>query len=1004
MSILDYPRFHFHGQARVNAPTGNRNSHRQIDMASNTVRLDGADVDLSQPPHHFHQRMRTLPPRYDVDGRQNPEGPFSQAAGYNFAGNNHFSWENVRIDGVQWAQDNIDQHDSLVGAKLALWGHYNDYLRTSFNRARWVELDPSRFDSVQIYAGQFTLAPGNAGPNTPLLFSADIDRTHAARWVNSQHIVERSRHFLDHEFGLVRLFQFSVHKRDPYFLFGALGDKHTSLNALRRTLDDDRVRGLTIQYALFNMSAPQQPDTPVFYDLAGCIGLWREGEPATCPTGRLLLPEQPCLGPILLTMHPERVSLNMMTAIPFTSRTDRPESAHKPTPALGGKLPLGDLQLQTSSGAIVARIPEALYLDYDRHHGIIDVPVLRQAPDSDGLTLQSAQAQWNEAEDNVQSDCVNLYLEAPDRGRGIDFPVTIQLHGTHRGQPAAIEPPLVVDPTERLSIQLEPGLETGQATLTLTGRTPGLAQVRLGKHKWAQTIHVRVQPDDWHLDEVPAEQVDYAFLYRHVMSYYELIYPFMSDKVFSLADRCKCETYARLMWQMCDPQNRDKSYYMPSTRELSQPKSRLFLKYLEHVEASARGSPPADATEPAPISGKAELVRALKKAVDLELTVMLQYLYAGYSIPNYAQGQQRVAQGQWTEAQLALACGGLDRRRDGGIRGTLMEIAHEEMIHYLVVNNLLMALGEPFYPGQPVLGAQAQIYFGLDTEFALEPFSEHVLARFVRDEWPSFIPAPGGSIADFYTAIRRAFTHLTGVFDDVDGKRGGEHHLFLNELTNRAFPGFQLAVFDTESALFAIDFVTNQGEGCALDSPHFEHSHFQRLRALCARLAAEPVPFEPALPALKNPTLEPRVGCNTVHDADARALMRLYQGCHELMFLTMGQHFAQTPAGSLRRSRLMNAAIDMMTGLLRPISVTLMNLPAGIAGRHAGPPLPAPFQHRWMDEYSTGCQMLAKRCQVLADQARALKPTLLGPAPAELLDFYHRHFGDLAQGKISREA
>lgn len=154
----------------------------------------------------------------------------------------------------------------------------------------------------------------------------------------------------------------------------------------------------------------------------------------------------------------------------------------------------------------------------------------------------------------------------------------------------------------------------GYTALTLTGRKPGATRIVLGTGKAKQYLGVRVLPDDWDLDDVPAEQVDYAFLYRHVMSYYELVYPFMSDKVFSLADQCKCETYSRLMWQMCDPQNRDKSYYMPSTRELSLPKSRLFLKYLTQVEAAAaaKAAAPEPAT-PHAIGCKAELIDELKK-------------------------------------------------------------------------------------------------------------------------------------------------------------------------------------------------------------------------------------------------------------------------------------------------------------------------------------------------------------------------------------------------------
>ncbi|AXE28659.1 iminophenyl-pyruvate dimer synthase VioB [Chromobacterium phragmitis] len=998
MSILDFPRIHFRGWARVNAPTANRDPHGQIDMAGNAVFIDGQPFDLARHPTEFHRHLQALQPRFGLDGRPDPAGPFSLAEGYNAAGNNHFSWENAAVSHVELDGGGPDRSDGLVGAKLALWGHYNDYLRTTFNRARWVDNDPTRRDAAQIYAGQFTISPAGAGPGTPWLFTADIEEGHGARWTRGGHVAEKSGHFLDDEFGLVRLFQFSVSKQQPHFLFHPRQFDSEVWNRLQRELESDDALGLTVQYALFNMSTPPQPNSPVFHDMVGVVGLWRRGELASYPAGRLLRPSRPGLGDLTLKVGGGRAALNLACAIPFSTRAEQPSSAGVLTPDLGGKLPLGDLLLRDEGGALLARVPQALYQDYWANHGIIDLPLLREPKGS--LTLSSELAEWREQDWVTQSDASNLYLEAPDRRHGRFFPENISLRSYFRGE--ARERASIPYQIEGMGLVGVESRQDGIATeWRLTGLRPGPARIVLGDGE--EAIRLRVLPDDWALDDATVEEVDYAFLYRHVMAYYELVYPFMSDKVFSLADRCKCETYARLMWQMCDPQNRGKSYYMPSTRELSAPKARLFLKYLAHVEGEARLQAPPPAG-PARIASKAELAAELRKAVDLELSVMLQYLYAAYSIPNYAQGQQRVADGAWTPEQLQLACGGGDRRRDGGIRAALLEIAHEEMIHYLVVNNLLMALGEPFYAGVPLMGEAARQAFGLDTEFALEPFSESALARFVRLEWPHFIPAPGKSIADFYAAIRQAFLDLPDLFDGEAGKRGGEHHLFLNELTNRANPGYQLEVFDRDSALFGIAFVTDQGEGGALDSPHYEHSHFQRLRELAARIMAQPAPFEPALPALRNPVLDEEPGCQRVRDERARALMGLYQGVYELMFAMMAQHFAVKPLGSLRRSRLMNAAIDLMTGLLRPLSCALMNLPSGIAGRTAGPPLPGPADTRNCDDYALGCKLLARRCERLLAQASMLEPGWLPDAQLELLDFYRRQMLDLACGKLSREA
>ncbi|NTX08250.1 iminophenyl-pyruvate dimer synthase VioB [Myxococcus sp. CA040A] len=1003
MSILYFPRLFFRGFARANVPTANRNTHGQIDIATNTVLMEGAPFDLRRPPSEFHEHLKQLAPRYDAEGRADSGGIFSEAAGYNFGGNNHFSWENVRITGVQLREGDLDTSDSLVGAQLALWGNYNEYLRTTFNRARWVDNNPSRADTTLIYAGQVTLSDRHATPHTPALLTATIPRAHSVRWVGTGHIVERNDHFLAEEFTRSRLFQFSVSKNDSQFLPTSQASPSPGLEAVLQALEGDEVQGLTVQYALFNMSTPRGADSPVFYDLIGTVGLWCRHELETYPAGRLLLPRQPGLGPVVVRVQSDRVSLNMPTAIPFTTRSAQPVSDQHPTHGLGGKLPLGDLALLNQSGALVARIPEKLYLDYWRHHGVLDVPLLNSATDS--LLLTSEHAQWREADWVVQSDSNHLFLEAPNKRKDQAFPETITVQSRLRGELASHSALAVqAEDSGMLTAHLtSSAMGAGYAQVTLTGQRPGATRVALRAGEDSQSIGVRVLPDDWHLDEVPAEQVDYAFLYQHVMSYYELVYPFMSNKVFSLADRCKCETYSRLMWQMCDPLNRDKSYYMPSTRELSLPKSKLFLKYLTHLEAASRTSLP-EPPGPQPISSRAHLVKELKRAIDLELSLLFQYLYSAYSIPNYEQGLKQVQAGRWQMAELELACGTEDRRRNSGVRGTLLEIAHEEMIHYLVVNNVLMALGEPFHAGTPMVGAQARLHFGLDTEFSFEPFSEHVLARFVRFEWPGHIPVPGKSIADFYSSIRQGIRELPDLFDTRPGKRGGEHHLFLNELTNKLFPGYQLEVFDRDSAIFSIDYVTEQGEGVAVDAPSFESSHFQRLRRMAARFSAQKKPFEPAVPALRNPALEPRDDCVQVVNEDARSLMGLYQGCHELMVLLMAHHFAQKPLGSLRRSRLMNASIDIMTGLLRPLSITLMNTPSGLPGRNAGPPVPEPVKGQVGGDYASGCQMLAQKCLTLAQVARGIGVDLVGVAPIEMLEFFNRQLTDLAQGNIPREA
>ncbi|WP_293931995.1 iminophenyl-pyruvate dimer synthase VioB [Iodobacter sp.] len=1007
MSILNFPRIYFKGAARLNVPTGNRNIAGTLDIAKNSVYQDGALFDLKKHPSEFHQYLRQLPPRFNLQGLPDDEGVFNQAAGHNFLGNNHFSWENTQITALQIQPGVLLENDSLLACKLELWGHYNEYLRTTFNRARWVDIDPSRDDTSQIYAGQLCIKEAVATANAPYIFSSEIDCVHSVRCYGENHIQQKQPHFLEPEFSKTRVFQFSIAKDSEHFIFKQLDIKSEFIEYLQQELKRDDVLGLSIQYSVFNMSTPLQPDTPVFYDLSGTIGLWLKQDMATFANDRILYPDNhQGFGPVGIKIQGEWASISMPCSIPFISREAKC-AGQQLTHALGPKYSLGGLELRSKGGVLLAKIPESVYLPYWETAGVFDVPLLNNSTD-DSLILHGAGNQWEESDWLIQAEQNVISLEAPDRKNNSFFSKELKIFSYYRGKlkekkdiSVFIENKSIVS-TSQLIISSN---ESGQASLTITSQNPGVSEVFVGDYRGK--ILVRVLSDDWALLDTPDHQVDYTFLYEQVMSYYELIYPFMADKVFSMADQCKCETYARLMWQMCDPLNRDKSYYMPSTREMSYAKSILFLKYLSNVEASALSSQKSTAVisnvKDAEISSKEELIQVLKQAINLELSIMLQYLYAAYSLPTYAAGEQLVASKKWSVEQLALVCGGADRRQHSGWRGTILEIAHEEMIHYLIVNNLLMSLGEPFFPGTPLFGLKAAEEFGLDTDFSFEPFSENVLARFVRFEWPHYYPSTGKSIADFYALIRKAFENIPDLFTSELAKTSGEHHLFLNELTNRKFPAYQLEVNNRETALFAIDFVTEQGEGAAADSPYYAQSHFNRLREISRTLLASETPFEPAISVLKNPVLDPTPGCNTVLNPEARQLMLFYKGCHELTFNMMIQHFGQKPLGSLRRSRVMNAAIDIMAGILRPLSVQIMSTPSGIPGRNAGPPVPQAIQFSLIADYQTGCAELARQCRALAEYARGI--TLIKPAVAqiELLEFYDKQMMNLASGQLSRE-
>ncbi|AFY92645.1 ferritin-like domain-containing protein [Chamaesiphon minutus] len=1145
MSILNFPRLHFQGFARIHAPTGHRNG--LVDLSTNTAYMDGQPFDLNRPTSEYHEYLQSAGSRFNDRGEWDEAGAFSTAKGWDFGGNGHFAIE-AKIVSAQREPGQIDLNDVVVGRSIDLWGHHNEYLGTTFNRARIFDIDPASNWTTTIMVGQLTFGRQGTSQEIPNLFSAPVEGLQPARWQNFDYIQYLPEHCLNREFQRSSVHQFTVAKAAPDFFWGEAVAQSPTVELLRQAMDRADVLGLVVQFSLSNMSAPLQPDSATFWNLHGTIGLWCAGESSTYPAGRLLIPasvERPetanskaqMLSNLSVLVTERGVSVNAITAVPCIARA--PQAGPGPTHAIGPKRDLGDLELRTiKSHQLVATIPRQAY-QQEAHRltsGIIDVPLaaawadLRTAVAQEGLSVIGTTPDGQkrvlieEQEINLQIDEAGLFLEFPNRKLGEDYAVEVAVRSFVRGQPAPVEsvylsqyynprglPQLrhefdrVVSPPEQLDpakigrdfhfppssqldlLEFKPGKRSeigdfatscklatdrqGQGWLTIRGCQSGTTRVllstdpqalpvvgvrgasafaeaspvenryhpdaaelsydnddRLGFWSGAGSFAVRVMPDDWHLADIPDRDVDFDLIYQEILAYYELCFSFMKAEVFSLADKCKVETYARLMWQMCDPQNKHKTYYMPPTRELSQPKAMLLYKYLQNQQQVGYVPDPTPTTKRTQrsIDTRDELVVALRQAAELEVAVMLQYIYAAYSIPNYVTGREYVQRGLWTLEQLNLACGDGQETHNYGMRGVLLEISHEEMIHFLMVNNILMAMGEPFYPANPNFG-EIDRYCPIDIDLALEPLNANSIHRFMRLEMPDFLaeelaerevedplakPAPSaiadrlhsyGSLSELYRQIRQAIETIPDLFITKKGPAGGEHHLFLREDFNQHHPHYQLQVEDVKSALFAIDLITEQGEGCDANSPKFDRSHYQQFRRMAAALAQQqfasdnnsPVPWNPAYPALRNPTLHSK-DCSTsvVTAAETVTVMQICDECYFIMMQLMVQHFGLMPNGSLRRSKLMNAAIDIMAGMVRPLGELLMTMPSGKRGRTAGPSFNMTTPPAYIPTPEIAYQAIARRFEKLSAQAK--KCPAISSTVTELFDFYVGFFTEMA--------
>ncbi|GGM69508.1 hypothetical protein GCM10011609_01510 [Lentzea pudingi] len=1022
MSVFDLPRLHFRGVASTRLPTGPRNG--MVDLATNTaLTAQGEPFPVHRPPAEYHAHLDETGPRYDSSGSETPGGAFSGAKGRDFAGNGHFSI-NAHVVSTERVAGEVDITDPVVGRAVDFWGHYNEYLATTVNRARIFDVDPASDWTTTLMVGQLGFGRDGRSHDVGYMATGAVKGFSPPRW----HTTGRGcGHW---QLGRSVVHQFVVTDEDLRWLGEADASPVTEL------LRESRTGGLVVQFALDGQSAPQAPDQPSQWRLHGTIAPWRPHEPRTYPAGRLLVPDRTTrnrLGNLTVGTAHGHVVLNMITA---------------PAPAAAAR----DLELRTvRDDRLVARIPSEAYTeDAVLTAGVVTVPGLLSEVDiaADALRLVASDGVLllREQEINLQVDDASVFAEHPRTAGDAEHDVEVEVRSFVRGRPGAVRDIALrqfanpaarpLDPADVI-VSLDDVLhtdDTGHGRFTLRGRTAGTARVllttesvpaeldydnddKLGFWSGAGYLTVRVLPDSWHLDEV--EHADYDLVYREVFAYYEHLFSFMDKEVFSLANRSRTETYAKLIWQMCDPQNKSKTYYMPPTRDLSEPKARLLLKFLRGQQVPDHLLLPAETTVPVRnrIATRGRLVEVLREAALIELAVMLQYLYAAYSVPTYGAGAEYVRLGLWTPEQLQLACGDGGETLDEGIRSMLLGIAREEMIHFLLVNNVIMALGEPFHVPMADFGTiNHELPVPLD--FALERLGLGSVERFTQIEKPEhqvsdLRPRDGetppdrqdhgyASLSELYADIREALQQIPDLFLVDKGRGGGEHHLFLRESINHEHPDYQLEVDDLPSALYAIDVITEQGEGGVLDPDAVEDSHYTSFLLIGELLRKAPVTgphgelWNPAYPVARNPSLNPASpAAETITDPDARTVMQIFNESYSMALQLMAQHFGERPDASLRRSDLMNAAIDIMAGLMRPLAELLVTLPSGRRGTTAGPSFELSEVPATIPRPDVARRAIALRLDEIAAQCAkcALVPARVGELSTFWADYFRAQAG-----------
>jgi Ferritin-like len=246
----------------------------------------------------------------------------------------------------------------------------------------------------------------------------------------------------------------------------------------------------------------------------------------------------------------------------------------------------------------------------------------------------------------------------------------------------------------------------------------------------------------------------------------------------------------------------------------------------------------------------------LQTAAEIEHALMVQYLYAAYSL----------ADGGFTGPDAAEKAALTDTWRT-----TIIGIAREEMAHLLTEQNLLLFLGGPLNVEREDFPFRSALYpFPLH----LRPLTRDSLATYVAAEMPA---AP--DVPDINTIVARAtnteggfhpnrvgrlFATLLAIFDDHENLPDSDFrpHTADQQQANendwsQFFPGLIIRkIGNRDDAKNALKAIGEQGEGPQQPAPGEPASHFERFLEIYHAFP-EATEWVPTRPVPTDPTTGP---------------------------------------------------------------------------------------------------------------------------------------------------
>jgi rubrerythrin len=403
------------------------------------------------------------------------------------------------------------------------------------------------------------------------------------------------------------------------------------------------------------------------------------------------------------------------------------------------------------------------------------------------------------------------------------------------------------------------------------------------------------------------------------------------------------------------------------------------------ADGEAEVAVPAGSLHDPPLEPRDEAVFLLTAAAEVEHALMVQYLYAAYSV--------RVVDGDPDRPRLAI------------VRDRLLQIAREEMGHLATVENLLHVVGGPLTLDREASPYAASIH---PFRFTLEPVTTASLAKYVVAESPAALPDDlsaedealleqihtDATVANGGQPVRhvgRIFERLAQLFEDGTSGLGDDdirtdtaafHASFEDwgfeprrpsdgePLIVASFPDGDVGTVRAAAAA-AVRAIGAQGEGYD-PPPSGAESHFERFFDLYKRVAAlRSADVAVTWPVTTNPTTTPpsstppggevaaapalRTSTGRITHPSARTWAQLFDLRYRLLlgqlahFLrSSGERYVDAPGPRLGdrtgRGLLLLWTFDEMRHLEK-IATKLVQLPKDDppGPERAGPPFELPY-------------------------------------------------------------